>query len=421
MRISLGGMRDEAEIRGHRRTYIGAMPGKIVQAMKKAKTVNPVMLLDEVDKMSADFRGDPASALLEVLDPETNNTFSDYFLEVDYDLSKVMFITTANVIDNVPYPLLDRMEIISLPGYTPEEKLKIARNFLLPKVIKEHALTSRQITISDKIFEKIIEEYTKEAGVRQLERVIAKLTRKSIQELLGNKKNKSVTIDLERIRKWLGAPKFKKLEKKLEETVGMSTGLAWTETGGDVLEIEVTIMKGKGSLSLTGQLGEVMQESAQAALSYVRSCASDFGIKKNFYANSDIHIHVPEGAIPKDGPSAGITMAVALISALTKVPIKKDVAMTGEITLRGRVLPVGGLKEKLLAAMRVGMKKVIVPKENKDEIQEFEKELNLDQKLKVVYTDKLDDVLRHALSKSPFVKASKNTKKSKALSKRKKK
>ena len=425
VRISLGGMRDEAEIRGHRRTYIGAMPGKIIQAMKKAKTTNPVMLLDEIDKMSSDFRGDPASAMLEVLDAETNNTFADYFLEVDYDLSKVMFITTSNVVDNIPYPLYDRMEIISLPGYTTKEKVEIAREFLLPKLLKEHALTSCQFKIDEELLTKIVEEYTKEAGVRQLERVIAKVLRKSIQELLKDKKRKSVTVDLDRITKWLGGPKYKKQDKKLEEAIGLATGLAWTELGGDILDIEITILKGKGSLSLTGQLGEVMQESGQAALSYVRSRAKEFGLKEDFYADYDVHMHIPEGAIPKDGPSAGITMTAALVSAFTKIPIQKALAMTGEVTLRGRVLAVGGLKEKLLAAVRFGIKKVIVPKENEDEIKEFEKELGLDKSLEFVYADNMDDVLKHALVKSPFKgpkkKRTKKTAKKTTSSKRKKK
>lgn len=415
VRISLGGMRDEAEIRGHRKTYIGAMPGKIIQAMKKAKTVNPVMLLDEVDKMSMDFRGDPASALLEVLDPEHNNTFSDYFLEVDYDLSQVMFITTANVIDNVPYPLLDRMEIISLTGYTLEEKIKIARKHLLPKVLEEHALKPTQFSIDEDMLLMVVDEYTKEAGVRKLERVLAKLTRKAI-EILLDKKTKKIVITQELIIKWLGAPKYKKPERKIEKNVGVAMGLAWTELGGDTLEIEVTVMTGKGSLSLTGQLGEVMQESAQAALSYVRSRAKDFGLKENFYANLDIHVHVPEGAIPKDGPSAGITMAVALLSALTKVEIAPNITMTGEVTLRGRVLAVGGLKEKLLAAIRIGATKVIVPKENLDDIKEFENEL--DDKLSIVYASTMDDVLKDALVTFPV--AAKKTVKRKVARKTKK-
>ncbi|MBD3231885.1 endopeptidase La [Candidatus Dependentiae bacterium] len=402
VRISLGGMRDEAEIRGHRKTYIGAMPGKIIQAMKRAKVVNPVIVLDEVDKMATDFRGDPASALLEVLDPEQNNSFADYFLEVDYDLSKTMFITTANVIDNVPYPLLDRMEIINLSGYTQFEKLKIAKDFLLPKLLKEHGLKESQIDLSDTNLEKILEEYTKEAGVRQLERVLATVLRKSIQELLENKNLKNIKITPEKIETWLGAPKFKKPERKNNKTIGLVTGLAWTEVGGDLLEVETTALKGKGALTLTGQLGEIMQESAQAAMSYIRSRAKDFGLKENFYSNLDIHIHVPEGAIPKDGPSAGITMATALISALTKKPVTKKVAMSGEITLQGRVLAVGGLKEKILAATRFGMKKVIVPKENANDIKEFKNEL--DKSLKILYVEHVDEVVKHAFEISPFKK-----------------
>lgn len=400
VRISLGGMRDEAEIRGHRRTYIGAMPGKIIQAMKKAGVLNPVIVLDEIDKMAMDFRGDPASSLLEVLDPEQNNTFSDYFLEVDYDLSKVMFITTANVIDNVPYPLLDRMEIIELNGYTLEEKFKIAKDFLLPKLIKQYALSKKQFVISDKILLKVVEEYTKEAGVRQLERVLAKLIRKGIQTLLKDKKIKKIEVTFAKITLWLGFEKYKLPDRTKLGNIGRVTGLAWTEVGGDVLDIEVMILKGKGALTLTGQLGEVMQESAQAAMSYIRSRAEDLGLKDDFYSDLDVHIHVPEGAIPKDGPSAGITIAAAISSALTKIPIDKHVAMTGEITLQGRVLPVGGLKEKLLAATRLNIKKVIVSKENEDDIKEFEKELN--GKLEIVYVENLDEVLEHSFSTSPF-------------------
>ena len=396
-RISLGGMRDEAEIKGHRRTYIGAMPGKIIQAMKKTGVVNPVIVLDEVDKMSMDFRGDPSSAMLEVLDPEQNKAFADYFLEVDYDLSKVMFITTANLVDNIPYPLLDRMEIISLSGYTDGEKLQIAKKFLLPKLLKEHALKASQVGFSDSVIKCVIENYTKEAGVRQLEQVFAKIIRKVIQELQGEKGLKKVVVDENKLQKWLGVYKYRKSDKKLIEEVGLATGLAWTEVGGDLLEIEVAVLGGKGSLSLTGQLGEVMQESAQAALSYIRSRAKKFGLKENFYSECDIHVHIPEGAIPKDGPSAGITMAVALISALTKISIKSKLAMTGEITLRGRVLPVGGLKEKLLAASRFGITKVIVPKENEPDIKEFEKEL--DKSLNIVYVENMDQVVCEALTK----------------------
>ncbi len=402
VRISLGGMRDEAEIRGHRRTYIGAMPGKIIQAMRRAKTVNPVMLLDEVDKMSMDFRGDPASALLEVLDPELNTAFADYFLEVDYDLSKVMFITTANVIDNIPYPLLDRMEVIQLAGYSLEEKRDIARSFLIPRLLVEHSLSADQFEISDELLLRVIDEYTKEAGVRQLERIFAKIIRKSIQLLLEFPKMKKVTVSDALIEEWLGSPRFKRPEKSPEERIGVVTGLAWTEAGGDILEIEVTILKGKGSLQLTGQLGEVMRESAEAALSYVRSRAKELGLKEDFYSDKDIHIHVPEGAIPKDGPSAGISMTVALVSALTQKPVKKALAMTGEVTLRGRVLPVGGLKEKLLAATRFGFTMVIVPLENKSDIKEFEKEL--DASLKILYADTMDTVLSESFTASPFVK-----------------
>ncbi|MFH0898001.1 MAG: endopeptidase La, partial [bacterium] len=350
VRISLGGMRDEAEIRGHRRTYIGAMPGKIIQAMKKVQVTNPVIVLDEIDKMAMDFRGDPASALLEVLDPEQNKEFSDYFLEIGFDLSKTMFITTANIMDNIPFPLLDRMEVISLSGYTDAEKLDIARRFLIPKLIKEYALKDSQILIPDQIIKTIIEGYTKEAGVRQLERVLAKILRKSIQKFLNDKDLKTIEVTQNEIDAWLKNPPFKTPEHNKEDVVGLATGLAWTEVGGDVLEIEATILKGKGGLTLTGQLGEVMQESAQAAMSYARSRAQDFGLKKDFYSDSDVHIHLPEGAIPKDGPSAGITMTVAAVSAITKIPVKSSVAMTGEVTLRGRVLGVGGLKEKLLAA-----------------------------------------------------------------------
>ncbi|MCF7899159.1 endopeptidase La [Candidatus Babeliales bacterium] len=400
VRISLGGMRDEAEIRGHRRTYIGAMPGKIIQAMKTAKVLNPVIVLDEIDKMATDFRGDPASALLEVLDPEQNREFTDYFLEVGYDLSKVMFITTANVADNIPYPLLDRMELIYLSGYTQQEKLEIAKKFLLPKLFQEYAFKPEQIRIDDDIIKSILEEYVKEAGVRQLERVLATILRKSIQELLDNKKLKIVNVTAEKLEKWLGSVKFKKPDKRFEEKIGVVTGLAWTEVGGDLLEVEIAVMKGKGALTITGQLGEVMQESAQAAMTYIRSRSKDLGLKEDFYSELDIHIHVPEGAIPKDGPSAGITMATALASALSKVPVYKDIAMTGEVTLQGRVLPVGGLKEKLLAAIRNDIKKVFVPKDNFNDIKEFITEL--DDSLELVYVDNMDTVLSGALTKFPI-------------------
>lgn len=420
VRISLGGMRDEAEIRGHRRTYIGAMPGKIIQAMKKAKVINPVIVLDEVDKMAMDFRGDPASALLEVLDPEQNKNFSDYFLEVDYDLSKVIFITTANVVDNIPYALLDRMEIINLAGYTQKEKLEIAKNFLIPKLLQEYALKTNQVIISDEILIKIIEEYVKEAGVRNLERTIGTILRKSIQIFLKDKKIKKVTVSLKDLENWLGAPKFKQPEFANYDRVGICKGLAWTEVGGDLLEVEVAILKGKGALTLTGQLGEVMQESAQAAMSYIRSKSKELGLKEDFYAESDIHVHVPEGSIPKDGPSAGITIATAIVSALSKIPASKDVAMTGEVTLTGRVLPVGGLKEKLLAASRAGIKRVFVSKENLNDIKEIEKEINLG--LEIIYSDNLDFILKQALIKDPFdVKIVKNKNKNKKAKKSKSK
>jgi ATP-dependent Lon protease len=417
IRISLGGVRDEAEIRGHRRTYIGAMPGKIIQAMKKAGVANPLILLDEVDKMSSDLRGDPSSALLEVLDPEQNKNFVDHFLEVGYDLSKVMFITTSNVVENIPYPLLDRLEIISLSGYTQEEKLEIASKFLLPKLLGEHKLTEKQVKVSNEIINCVISEYTKEAGVRQLERVIAKLMRKSIQILIGEEPPKSVEVDQKLLEKWLGAPRFKTQKMACDEIVGVANGLAWTEVGGESLEVEITAFKGKGALTITGQLGEVMQESAQAVLSYIRSKEKELGIKSDFYANSDIHIHIPEGAIPKDGPSAGITIGTAITSVLTKIPIKRAVAMTGEVTLRGRVLPVGGLREKLLAAKRLGMTTVIVPKENMNDIKEFENELG---GLEIIYVETMDEVLKHALVRSPFnhVKAASRVKKTKKISKK---
>ncbi len=401
VRISLGGIRDEAEIRGHRRTYIGALPGKIIQAMRKAKTVNPVILLDEIDKMSSDIHGDPAAALLEVLDPEQNKSFVDHFLEVEYDLSKVMFITTANQTEGIPYPLFDRMEMIFLSGYTEQEKMDIARQFLIPKCLKEYGLKKTQFTLPDALIAKIIDQYTKEAGVRQLERTIAKLMRKAIQMLLKDKTVKAVAVTEELLKTWLGNPKFKKTTLSVGKSrIGLATGLAWTEFGGDILEVEVTVLPGKGGLTMTGQLGEVMQESAQAALSYIRSRASEFGLKESFYAEKEIHVHVPEGATPKDGPSAGITMCVALLSALIKDPTKASVAMTGEITLRGRILGVGGLKEKLLAAKQHGMKKVILPAENKDDVDEFKAEIG--EGLECVYASNMDEVMPHVFETNPF-------------------
>ncbi len=403
VRISLGGMRDEAEIRGHRRTYIGAMPGKIIQAMRKAKVVNPVILLDEVDKMSMDFRGDPASALLEVLDPEQNKTFSDYFLEVGYDVSQVLFILTANVLDAIPGPLLDRMDVVMLSGYTDAEKFDISQKFLVPKLLKEYAVGPKQLEISTEALKKIIGEYTKEAGVRQLDRLLGQVVRKSLAQFLKDDAPKKVKVQPADLEELLGVPRFRKEVMASRNGIGVATGLAWTEVGGEVLEIEVTVLKGKGNLTLTGQLGEVMQESVQAALSYIRSRTKELGIKANFYAESDIHIHIPEGAIPKDGPSAGITMVVALASALANIPVKSNVAMTGEVTLRGRVLPVGGLKEKLLAATRFGFNTVVVSKENAVDIKEFEKEL--DKSLTIVYAEHMDAVLATAFDKFAVTEA----------------
>jgi len=408
VRISLGGIKDESEVRGHRRTYIGALPGKIIQAMRKAKSKNPVILLDEVDKISRDLHGDPASALLEVLDPEQNNAFVDHFLDVDYDLSNVMFIATANMIDHIPYALYDRLEIIYLSGYTEEEKIEIAQKFLLPKSIKAHGLTARQVAVNVEIIKTIINNYTKEAGVRQLDRIIAKLMRKSIQVLLKEKDKKRITITPKLIMEWLGYPKFKKTSLNNNESrVGLSTGLAWTELGGDLLEIETNAIPGKGGMTLTGQLGEVMQESAQAALSYIRSRIKELNLPRNFYSTKDIHLHIPEGATPKDGPSAGITITTALVSALTNNSTKKDLAMTGEITLQGRVLAVGGLKEKLLAAKQHNFKTVIVPHENYDDIQDILKETNLDKHLKIIYAKHIDDVLKEVFVKNPFIKTPK--------------
>jgi len=394
IRMSLGGIRDEAEIRGHRRTYIGALPGRIIQSLSKIKSRNPVFLLDEVDKMGQDFRGDPAAALLEVLDPEQNNTFSDHYLEVEFDLSDVMFITTANTLHTVPASLADRMEVIKFPGYTKDEKIKIAQQFLVPKQIRENGLSANKLVISERALNLIIRDYTLEAGVRNLEREIANICRKVAKELASAKSRKVIRISAKNLHRYLGIPRYHR-EKPGQNEVGVATGLAWTELGGDILSIEVSIMRGKGSLTLTGKLGEVMRESAQAALSYVRSNANKLGLSPDFYKDREIHIHVPEGAIPKDGPSAGITMAVALTSALTGRPVKKDVAMTGEITLRGRILSVGGFKEKMLAAHRSGIKTVIFPQENERNLKEIPKEIK--NKLKFVPVKNIDEVLRIAL------------------------
>lgn len=406
IRISLGGVKDEAEIRGHRRTYIGALPGKIIQAMRKAKKLNPVILLDEIDKMSRDLHGDPSSALLEVLDPEQNKSFTDHFLDIEYDLSKVMFIATANMIDGIPYPLLDRMEIISLSGYTQTEKTAIAQQFLIPKNLKEYGLKQPQCTIAEPLLNEIINDYTKEAGVRQLERLIAKIMRKTIQLILKQPTTKKVSITSPLLKEWLGNPPFKKTSlNTTKERLGLATGLAWTDVGGDVLEIEASALAGKGSLTLTGQLGEVMQESAQAALSYIRTRAKELGLAPSFYTSKDLHIHIPEGATPKDGPSAGITMCAALVSVLTKNPTLSQLAMTGEITLQGRVLPIGGLKEKLLAAQQHGITKVIVPQENYDDVQEILKETSLG--IQLVFANTMDEVLQAAFAVSPFEHAKK--------------
>jgi ATP-dependent Lon protease len=401
VRISLGGVRDEAEIRGHRKTYIGAMPGKIIQAMRKAKTVNPVILLDEIDKMSRDHAGDPAAALLEVLDPEQNKSFVDHFIDAEYDLSQVMFIATANMIDAIPYPLYDRMEVITLAGYTHKEKLFIAQKFLIPKHLKEHNLAKKQFKMNDETLLLLIDEYTQEAGVRQLERLMTKLIRKTIQELLHEGTDKIVTITPEKIQKWLGYPKFKKASLNKGNRIGIATGLAWTELGGDVLEIEVALLPGKGNFTLTGQLGEVMQESAQAAFSYIKANAARLKISQTIFSNKDIHIHLPEGATPKDGPSAGISMCTALVSVLTGIPVKQHLAMTGEITLRGRVLGVGGLKEKCLAAQQYQMTDVIMPKSNENDIKEFADEL---ENVTLFFADTMDEVLEKALEKNPFTR-----------------
>jgi ATP-dependent Lon protease len=396
VRISLGGVRDEAEIRGHRRTYIGALPGKIIQSLKKAGSGNPVFLLDEVDKMSTDFRGDPSAALLEVLDPEQNHTFADHYLDLDYDLSKVMFICTANTMGGIPLPLQDRMEIIRIAGYTDLEKLSIARRYLVPKQLEANGLADVKVDFRKGALELLIHRYTKEAGVRSLEREIASVCRKIAKDVLKKGKEAQYAIGPKRVARLLGPPKYRYGTAEAVDQVGLVTGLAWTELGGELLTVEATVLPGKGKLIITGKLGEVMQESAQAAMSYVRSRAEALGLEKRFLESTDIHVHVPEGAIPKDGPSAGIAIATALVSGLVKIPVRKDVAMTGEITLRGRVLPIGGLKEKVLAAHRGGIRSVLIPKENENDVREIPARVR--SRLRIVRVEHMDEVLREALA-----------------------
>jgi ATP-dependent Lon protease len=397
VRMSLGGVRDEAEVRGHRRTYIGSMPGKVIQGMKKAKTSNPLFLLDEIDKLGADWRGDPSSALLEVLDPEQNSTFADHYLEVDYDLSDVMFVTTANSL-RMPQPLLDRMEIIRIPGYTEDEKVEIAKRHLMSKVSEANGLKADEWSVSDSAIRDLIRYYTREAGVRNLEREIAGLARKSVKEIVS-KKAKKVAITHKNLEKFAGVRKFRYGEAEAEDMVGVVTGLAWTEVGGEILTIESVLLPGKGNVKQTGKLGDVMQESVSAAMSYVRSRSTTFGIKPTLFEKRDLHVHVPEGATPKDGPSAGIAMATSIVSVLTGIPVRRDVAMTGEITLRGRVLPIGGLKEKLLAAMRAGIKTVFIPKENEKDLADIPESVK--KGLKINPVSHVDEVIMRALARKP--------------------
>ncbi len=395
VRLSLGGVRDEAEVRGHRRTYIGAFPGQIIQMMKKAGTRNPVFLLDEVDKMSMDFRGDPSAALLEVLDPEQNHSFTDHYLDVEYDLSSVFFIATANVLHTIPQPLQDRMEVLRIPGYTEREKVEIAKRHLIPKQVESHGLQPANITFTDEALSDVIRRYTREAGVRNMEREISSIFRKVARKVVMEGKGYSAEVTEENLTTYLGVPRYRTSRQEERNEIGTATGLAWTEVGGEILPIEVTLMVGKGALTLTGKLGDVMQESARAAMSWVRSRADDFGLAKDFHRKLDVHIHVPEGAIPKDGPSAGITIATALVSALSRMPVRRDVAMTGEITLRGKVLPIGGVKEKLLAAHRIGVTTIILPRENEKDLADIPKVV-LDA-VTVELVEHVDEVLKIAL------------------------
>jgi len=398
VRMSLGGVRDEAEIRGHRRTYIGSMPGKVIQSMRKAKRSNPLFLLDEIDKMGMDFRGDPSSALLEVLDPEQNASFMDHYLEVEYDLSNVMFVTTANSL-NIPAPLMDRMEIIRIAGYTEDEKVEIAKRHLIPKTSSDHGLQAGEFTVEDDALREVIRRYTREAGVRNLERELANLARKAVKELLMAKDKTSVTVTAANLADYLGVPRFRYGEAELEDLVGVVTGLAWTEVGGELLTIEGVMMPGKGRMTVTGNLRDVMKESISAAASYVRSRAIDFGVEPPLFDKRDIHVHVPEGATPKDGPSAGVAMATAIVSIMTGIAVRADVAMTGEITLRGRVLPIGGLKEKLLAALRGGIKRVLIPEENVKDLAEIPD--NVKTGMEIIPVSRMDEVISHALVRRP--------------------
>jgi len=397
VRVSLGGVRDEAEIRGHRRTYIGALPGQIIQMMKKAGTTNPIFVLDEVDKMSMDFRGDPSAALMEVLDPELNHGFTDHYLDVEYDLSKVMFICTANVLHTIPQPLQDRMEVLRIPGYTEKEKLEIAKRFLVKRAREATGLSEENLTLTDEGLLHIIRHYTHEAGVRSLEREIQNVARKMARKVVTEGKSSKVEITPANTNDFLGVLKYREFWLEKHNEVGLTTGLAWTEVGGSVLVTEATLMEGKGRLTLTGKLGDVMQESAQAAMAYIRSRSHVFGLPKDFYRNIDIHVHVPEGAIPKDGPSAGITICTSIASALTKIPVRCDLTMTGEITLRGKVLPIGGVKEKLLAAHRMGLRIVLLPKDNEKDLADIPQEILAS--LTVHFVENMDEVLQIALER----------------------